>query len=250
MDLVSIILPYYKKKDFINLTIESLLKQTYKNFEIIIVDDEQSLESKDTLANIIKIDPRIYLINNKINLGAGYSRNEAIKVAKGKYLAFCDSDDIWQANKLENQISFMQKMDINFSHTSYNVINYLGKKIGSRKADKEIKFNQLLKSCDIGLSTVILEKKIINDLNICFPNIKTKEDYVVWLYLSKKGIQMMGLDENLTSWRKLDNSLSSSAIQKIFDGYRVYRVYLGLSTIKSLFYLFLLSLNFLIKKIN
>ena len=66
MDLVSIILPYYKKKDFINLTIESLLKQTYKNFEIIIVDDEQSLESKDTLANIIKIDPRINLINNKI----------------------------------------------------------------------------------------------------------------------------------------------------------------------------------------
>lgn len=250
MDLVSIILPYYKKKDFISLTIKSLIKQTYKNIEIIIVDDEQSSESKDILNDIKKKDSRIIVINNRINLGAGYSRNEAIKIAKGKYLAFCDSDDLWKVDKLENQLNFMQKMDINFSYTSYDIINYLGDKIGNRKANKEIKFKQLLSSCDIGLSTVILEKKIIDDLNISFPNIKTKEDYVVWLYLSKSGVQMMGLDENLTSWRKLDNSLSSSVVQKIYDGFRVYRVYLKFSLIKSLFYLFLLSVNFLFKKIN
>ena len=250
MDLVSIILPYYKKKDFISLTIKSLIKQTYKNIEIIIVDDEQSSESKDILNDIKKKDSRIIVINNRINLGAGYSRNEAIKIAKGKYLAFCDSDDLWKVDKLENQLNFMQKMDINFSYTSYDIINYLGDKIGNRKANKEIKFKQLLSSCDIGLSTVILEKKIIDDLNISFPNIKTKEDYVVWLYLSKSGVQMMGLDENLTSWRKLDNSLSSSVVQKIYDGFRVYKVYLKFSLIKSLFYLFLLSVNFLFKKIN
>ena len=144
----------------------------------------------------------------------------------------------------------MQKMDINFSFTSYHIIDDLGNEIGNRKAQKEINFEKLLRSCDIGLSTVILEKKIINDLNISFPNIKTKEDYVVWLYLSKSGIQMMGLDENLTSWRKLDNSLSSSAIQKIFDGFKVYRVYLKFSVVKSLIHLFLLSVNFLLKKIN
>ena len=97
---------------------------------------------------------------------------------------------------------------------------------------------------------MILEKKIINDFNISFPNIKTKEDYVVWLNLSKKGVNMMGLDESLTSWRKLSNSLSSSAIQKIFDGYKVYRIHLKFNLLKSLFYLFLLSVNFLIKKIN
>ena len=159
MDLVSIILPYYKKKDFISLTIKSLIKQTYKNIEIIIVDDEQSSESKDILNDIKKKDSRIIVINNRINLGAGYSRNEAIKIAKGKYLAFCDSDDLWKVDKLENQLNFMQKMDINFSYTSYDIINYLGDKIGNRKANKEIKFKQLLSSCDIGLSTVILEKK-------------------------------------------------------------------------------------------
>ena len=250
MDLISIILPYYKKKDFISLTVDSILKQTYKNFEIIIVNDEQSAESKNILENIKKKDKRILIINNKINLGAGHSRNEAIKIAKGKYLAFCDSDDLWESNKIQNQLNFMQKKNINFSFTSYDIIDDLGNKIGNRKANKEIRFKQLLRSCDIGLSTVILKKKIVSDLNIKFPDIKTKEDYVVWLYLSKSGIQMMGLNENLTSWRKLNNSLSSSVTQKICDGYKVYRVYLKFGLVKSLFYLFLLSVNFLFKKIG
>ena len=247
MDLVSIILPYYKKKDFILLTIQSILKQTYKNFEIIIVNDDQSNESKDILENIKKKDTRISIINNENNFGAGLSRNEAIKIAKGKYLAFCDADDLWEINKLENQLNFMKKKNINFSFTSYNIINDLGNIIGNRKAYEEITFKQLLRSCDIGLSTVIVEKKTINDLNINFPNIKTKEDYVVWLYLSRNGVRMMGLQENLTSWRKLSDSLSSSIFQKILDGYKVYRVYLKLNIVKSLFYLFLLSVNFLIK---
>ena len=134
MDLVSIILPYYKKKDFINLTIESLLKQTYKNFEIIIVDDEQSLESKDTLANIIKIDPRINLINNKINLGAGYSRNVAIKIAKGKYLAFLDDDDIWLKDKLNIQISEMEKLNYKLSSTE----GYFGDGVYNKKTKYEL----------------------------------------------------------------------------------------------------------------
>tara|TARA_B100001093_G_scaffold486248_1_gene521396 strand:- start:2564 stop:3316 length:753 start_codon:yes stop_codon:yes gene_type:complete len=250
MDLVSIILPYYKKKDFILLTIQSILKQTYKNFEIIIVNDDQSNESKDILENIKKKDTRISIINNENNFGAGLSRNEAIKIAKGKYLAFCDADDLWEINKLENQLNFMKKKNINFSFTSYNIINDLGNIIGNRKAYEEITFKQLLRSCDIGLSTVIVEKKTINDLNINFPNIKTKEDYVVWLYLSRNGVRMMGLQENLTSWRKLSDSLSSSIFQKILDGYKVYRVYLKLNIVKSLFYLFLLSINFLIKKKN
>ena len=197
------------------MTIESILKQSYKNFEIIIINDEQSDESNDVLENIKKIDSRISIIKNKSNIGAGYSRNKGIENANGKFLAFCDSDDLWKMNKLENQLKFMKKMDINFSFTSYDVINVLGNKVGNRKAKEKISYKQLLMSCDIGLSTVILEKKIINDLNILFPNIKTKEDYVVWLNLSKKGIKMIGLDESLTSWRKLNNSLSSSTIQKI-----------------------------------
>ena len=250
MDLVSIIIPYYKKKDFISLTIESILKQSYKNFEIIIINDEQTDESNDVLENIKKIDSRISIIKNKSNIGAGYSRNKGIENANGKFLAFCDSDDLWKMNKLENQLKFMKKMDINFSFTSYDVINVLGNKVGNRKAKEKISYKQLLMSCDIGLSTVILEKKIINDLNVLFPNIKTKEDYVVWLNLSKKGIKMIGLDENLTSWRKLNNSLSSSTIQKIFDGYKVYRIYLKFNLLKSLYYLFLLSVNYLLKKKN
>ena len=100
--------------------------------------------------------------DNKNNLGAGFSRNEAIKIAKGKYLAFCDADDLWEINKLENQLIFMKKNNVNFSHTSYNIINDLGSIIGNRRAYKEIKFKELLRSCDIGLSTVVVEKKIIS----------------------------------------------------------------------------------------
>ena len=113
MDLVSIIIPYYKKKDFISLTIESILKQSYKNFEIIIINDEQTDESNDVLENIKKIDSRISIIKNKSNIGAGYSRNKGIENANGKFLAFCDSDDLWKMNKLENQLKFMKKMDLN-----------------------------------------------------------------------------------------------------------------------------------------
>ena len=248
MDKVSIIIPYYKKKDFISLTIESILKQSYKNFEIIIINDEQTDESNDVLENIKKIDSRISIIKNKSNIGAGYSRNKGIENANGKFLAFCDSDDLWKKNKLKNQLKFMKKMDINFSFTSYDVINVLGNKVGNRKAKEKISYKQLLMSCDIGLSTVILEKKIINDLNVLFPNIKTKEDYVVWLNLSKKGINMMGLDESLTSWRKLSNSLSSSIFQRLKDGFTLYNQYMKFNIIKSFFYLFILSINSIKKK--
>ena len=109
-------------------------------------------------------------------------------------------------------------------------------------------YNDLLKSCDIGLSTVILKKKILDNFIICFPNLKTKEDYVLWLKLSKKNVIFFGFEENLTNWRKLKNSLSSSISQKIFDGYKVYRVYLNFSFLTSLIRLFILSVNSILKK--
>ena len=161
MPLVSIVMPYYKKVNFIKDSIESILRQSFKNFEIIIVDDESSSESIRILKKIQDRDKRIKIIKNNKNLGAGISRNKGIKFSKGKYIAFCDCDDLWKKNKLNYQINFMKKSNIEFSFTSYEIINSEGDKIGEIDAQKKMNFKNLVNSCDIGLSSVILKKKYL-----------------------------------------------------------------------------------------
>jgi len=244
--LVSIIIPYYKKKDYIKKTINSILKQTYKKFEIIIINDEPGELSKNILSFLKKKDSRIKIINNKKNIGAGKSRNKGINIAKGKYIAFIDSDDLWKKNKLLKQIEFMRKKNIEISHTSYEIIDDDLVTRGTRQA-KLMNYKELIKSCDIGLSTVIIKKSLIKNLR--FPNLKTKEDYVLWLEIAKKGKTIHALNTKLTQWRKSKNSLSSSVVRKLTDGYYVYRHHLKFGVIKSLYSLFVLSINFL-KKIK
>ena len=159
MDLVSIVIPYYKKKKYINQTINSVLNQTYKNFEVIIIYDDEELQDLNYLKSIVKLDKRISLIINKKKLGAGLSRNRGIKLSKGKYIAFLDSDDYWNKNKLKTQITFMNLNKHSISHTTYQIVNRDNKKISIRKARNFFEIKDLLYSCDIGLSTVILKKK-------------------------------------------------------------------------------------------
>ena len=250
MDLVSIIIPYYKKRSFIDETIKSILNQSYKSFEIILVNDEISIEAQELLSKISNLDKRIFVINNERNLGAGLSRNKGITKSKGKYIAFCDSDDLWKQNKLEKQIKFMKENNLEFSFTSYEIINNKNEKIGFREAKENLSFKQLRNSCDIGLSTVVIKKNIFDNEKFRFEETKTKEDFVLWLILAKNGIPMNGIKECLMSWRKNSESLSSSNIQKIIDGYKVYRNYLQYSRIKSFFFLIILSLNFMLKNIR
>ena len=244
MMLVSIIIPYYKKKDYIKKTINSILKQTYEKFEIIIINDEPGELSKNILSFLKKKDSRIKIINNKKNIGAGKSRNKGINIAKGKYIAFIDSDDLWKKNKLLKQIEFMRRKNIEISHTSYEIIDDDLAIRGTRQA-KVMNYKKLIKSCDIGLSTVIIKKSLIKNLR--FPNLKTKEDYVLWLEIAKKGKTIHALNTKLTQWRKSKNSLSASVVRKLTDGYYVYRHYLKFSVIKSLYSLLVLSINFLNK---
>ena len=158
MSLVSVIMPYYKKKAFIESSIQSILHQSYQNFQIIVIDDELSEESFEVLNRISTLDKRISIKANTINQGAGLSRNSAIKIASGEYIAFCDCDDLWRETKLDEQIKFMKEKNVDFSFTAYDIINENKNKIGFRKAKKLLSFNDLVKSCDIGLSTVVLKK--------------------------------------------------------------------------------------------
>ena len=246
MDLVSIIIPYYKKREFITDTLKSALKQTYKNFEIIIIYDDSDKGDLKFIKKLANTDKRIVLMVNKRSLGAGLSRNKAIKKSKGRYISFIDADDLWKVNKLELQIKFMKKNNFFITHTNYKIVNKQNNILQSRVARDFNNINDLLKSCDIGLSSVIVKKEILTG-NCLFATLKTKEDFVLWLNILKKNIKIVSLKKNLMYWRKLENSLSSSTVQKLFDGFRVYNKYMKFNWIKSLYFLFYLSLNYLRK---
>ena len=247
MSLVSIIMPYFKKRHFLRDSINSVLKQTHHNFEILLIDDEASEESLNYLEEIRNYDVRIHLIKNEYNMGAGESRNKGIGISKGQYIAFCDCDDLWKDNKLELQLKFMKRFDLDFSHTSYEIIDENTKILGYRKTEKDSNFNKLINSCDIGLSTVMVNRTVFNNKEHRFAKIKTKEDYVLWLILAKHDVKILGINDILTSWRKTKGSLSSSTFQKLQDGYKVYRIYLKYSRLKSLFCLMRLSINYILK---
>lgn len=245
MICVSVIVPYFKKKQYIHQTIKSIKLQTHKNLDIIIIYDDEDHNELEIIKNISNKDKRIRVIVNKKNLGAGLSRNIGISKAKGKYIAFIDSDDVWKKNKVEYQLKYMIKKNLDISHTSYEILSK-NKKKKKLKAKTFRNYTQLLPSCDIGLSTVMMKKELIS--KFCkFPNLKTKEDFVLWLLILKKNIIIGSVDKSLTIWRKLDSSLSSSIIQKLRDGFTLYNRFMRFNIFKSFFYLILLSVNSLRK---
>ena len=149
-------------------------------------------------------------------------------------------------NKLKSQIQNMKKKNHLISHTNYEIIDIKNNILDHRVARDFNTINDLIKSCDIGLSSVIVKKELL--VKEClFANLKTKEDFVLWLNILKKNVKISALQKNLMYWRKLDNSLSSSIIQKIRDGYCVYNKFMKFNVLKSLLFLFLLSFNSLLK---
>tara|TARA_A100001011_G_scaffold397675_1_gene499454 strand:- start:1462 stop:2175 length:714 start_codon:yes stop_codon:yes gene_type:complete len=237
-------MPYFKKKEYVEKSILSVMHQTYSNLELIIVYDDESLDDYHYILNISEKFKNIKIIKNDKNVGAGESRNIGIKSANGNLVAFIDADDYWYKEKLEKQIKFLDENNYQFIFC-----NYIKKNKNREKKilfkNKYLDYFSLLKSCDIGLSTVLVKTDLINK-NL-FPNLVTKEDYVVWLKITKNNINAYCLDETLVIWNNSKNSLSSNIIQKILDGYKVYKVYQNFSILKSLLYLTILSLNSLRK---
>jgi len=245
MSLVSIIVPYYKKKFYIEDAINSAINQTFRDIEIIIIFDDPEGDDLSFIKKISQKDERIKLIVNNRNKGAGNSRNIGILKSSGTYIAFLDADDFWSNDKIETQLDFMYENKSNFSHTSYKILKN-DSKVKIRKARDFNQISDLLKSCDIGLSTVMLKKELINS-ECQFPNMVTKEDFVLWLKLLKSGTPINGIDKVLSVWRETDGSLSSSINQKIKDGFIVYYKHMNFSLFKSLFYLMCLIFNYIKK---
>ena len=246
MALVSVIIPYYKKINQISKTLNSVLAQTFQDFEIILIYDDDNVQDLVYIKENFSKNSKIKIVQNKKNYGAGMSRNIGIKYSSGRFVAFLDADDIWYSDKLEKQVKFMRENKYDFSFTNYSKKISNKKSIHVQSKKRKISYKDLLHDNEIGLSTVMLNKNIIK--NELFPSLKTKEDYVAWLKLSKENYIAYNLNEFLSEWNFSTNSLSSSLLQKVMDGFRVYYIYLDFNFFKSLFFLLRLSINSINRK--
>ena len=232
-ELVSIITPAYNSKKFIEDAIESVIAQSYQNWEMIIVDDASTDESIEIIQKYVNIEYRIVLFSNDKNLGASESRNLAIREAKGNYIAFLDSDDIWLPNKLEKQIGLMEKEKIAMSYSNYETINKDGFVTGRFLAPLKITYQDMLKTSYIGTLTTIYSVRKLG--KIYFINIG-HEDYVLKLEILKKIDYAIGIDEVLAQYRITENSLSSNKLKSALWQWNIYRNIEKISILKSIGY--------------
>ena len=218
--LVSVIIPSYNTGRFIEETVNSVLNQTYQNFEILIVDD-CSTDNTDGVISKFS-DERIRYIKNEKNSGAALSRNRALREAKGKWIAFLDSDDLWEKDKLEKQISFMLKNGYKFSYTSYEEIDEASKLSGvSVSGPKKITKAGMFNYCWPGCLTVIYDAEAVGLIQI--EDLKKNNDYAMWLKVCKKENCYL-LDEKLARYRIRSGSISrQSKIKLIKHHYILYK---------------------------
>jgi len=231
--LISIITPSYNAEDFIQETIESVLSQSYTHWEMIIVDDCSSDNTMLIIEKYIKKDSRIKHIRNEENLGVAQSRNNAIKKAKGQYIAFLDADDIWLPKKLEKQLSFMQEKNVLMSYTAYDTIDEQGTYIGSFSVKNKISYDDLLKTSSIGTLTMMYNAKILGKI---YFEILGHEDYVLKLHILKKIDYAEGISKVLAKYRIHTKSLSHNKIKVALWQWHIYRKVEKLSLLKSFYY--------------
>ncbi|MFB5197484.1 glycosyltransferase family 2 protein [Neobacillus sp. KR4-4] len=230
--LISIITPSYNASLFIEQTITSVRKQTYQNWEMIIVDDCSTDNTPEILEQIEKEDERIKVIYLNQNGGAAVARNIALQNAKGRYVAFLDSDDCWKPEKLQKQYSFMQTNYYAFTFTGYELITNDGVLLNKQiPAPEQITYNDMLKNTIIGCLTVMIDRKTVGHFQM--PNIRTRQDLATWLAILKKGFNAYGLNENLAEYRTGNPSISRNKWKAAKMNWFVYRKVEKLNVIKA-----------------
>ncbi|MGP4038863.1 glycosyltransferase family 2 protein [Gracilibacillus sp. D59] len=233
-NLVSVITPTYNSETYIRDTIESVREQTYPHWEMIIVDDGSTDNTISIIEKYQNEDNRIRLIPLKKNQGAAVARNKAMKNAQGRYIAFLDSDDQWLPEKLERQLLFMNQHDYAFSYTKYLEVHSDDQHNKVVTIPDSVEYNDLLKNCVIGCLTVILDRNKIDKIEMV--NIRARQDYALWLNLTRRGFKAFGLQETLAKYRVRHNSISSNKIKMAKQNWKVYREVEKLSLSKSVWY--------------
>lgn len=232
--LISIVVPVYNAERFLEDTIQTVQKQTYKNWELIFVNDCSTDNSVNIIKKHQKKDKRIRLIENEKNSGAALTRNRGIEEANGTYLCFLDADDLWDEEKLEKQLKFMEEKKCAFSFTGYEFALEDGTPNGKKVFIPEsITYKQALKNTTIWTSTVMLDITLLTKKDIYMPNVKRGQDTATWWKILKKIECAYGLNELLSFYRRTSESLSANKLTALKRTWNLYRNVEQLNLIKS-----------------
>lgn len=246
--LVSVIVPCYNMEKYIADTILSVKRQTYPNWELLIVDDVSTDKTTAIIEPFCKDDNRIHLTIKEKHTGIALSRNQAIHMAHGKVLAFLDADDVWHPEKLERQLRFMQEKKVGFSYSSYDLINETGKPLGKIiQTAGDLDYKTYLRNTIIGCSTVIIDTDVVGQVTV--PDYRTSEDTATWLDVLKQGFKAYAIDEPLTSYRIREKSASSNKFKAASDLWKVYRNHEKMSFFKTAYYFFCYAFNAIKKRL-
>ncbi|WP_035668998.1 glycosyltransferase family 2 protein [Flavobacterium sp. 83] len=231
--LVSIITPSFNSEKFIAETIQSVQNQTYKNWELIIVDDCSSDATVSIVTKMALLDNRIQLFQSKKNLGTGIARNTAVTKCKGKYISFLDADDLWKSQKLERQIDFLKTNNLPFTFSFYDCINEEGKSLNRTvEAPRNLSYRQLFFCNYVGNLTGIYDVDYFG--KIAISSIRKRQDWMLWLTILKKIKTAQPIPESLAFYRIRENSISASKLDLLKHNFAVYRTFHGFNTIVSI----------------
>ena len=246
--LVSIIMPSYNAARFIGESINSVLLQTYSNWELLIVDDCSKDNSVEVVRKFANIDKRGVLFSLEKNVGAAAARNVAIEHAQGQYIAFLDSDDVWDEYKLEKQLAFMKQYSYVFTFSNYYVMEENGKKTENIvKVPSSLSYHQYLRNTIIGCLTVIIDRQQTGDFKM--PLIKSSHDMALWLLIMKRGFKAYGLKDVLAGYRLVSTSNTAKKWKAAKDVWKVYREIEGLSVLYAAYCFCGYAINAVLKRI-
>lgn len=231
---VSVITPVYNAEDFLSETIESVLNQTYESFEYLLVDDCSTDNSASLIKEFAKKDSRIKYIKLPENSGAAVARNTGLEEAKGRFIAFVDSDDKWYPEKLERQLDFMVTNDKPFTYTNYEHISEEGEILSSPKLPEKLDYSGLLKNTAIACSTVVIDRKVIGDFRM--PLVRKGQDTATWLKILRNHDYAYLVDDVLNQYRGREGSLSSNKLSALKRTWNTYRNLEKLPLHKALYY--------------
>ena len=247
-ELVSIITPSYNSQAYISQTIESILAQTYSKWELLITDDCSTDQTIEIIKSYQKNDIRIRLFLLDKNQGAGVARNNSIKEANGRYIAFCDSDDQWKKNKLELQLTFIKNNKLLFSYTDYDVVSEDNQFVKRIKCPYRMTYSKLLKNNYVGCLTAIYDKEKLGKMYM--PMIRKRQDWVLWLNIMSKIKNTKGLNDSLSIYRTRAGSVSRGKLHLIKYNWKIYRQELKFTFFASLMYLTQFLFFYTLKKLK
>lgn len=242
-DLVSIITPVYNAEDFLSETIESVLRQTYVNFEFLLVNDQSTDQSVQIIQNYAKKDGRICYFELEKNSGAAVARNYGIENAKGQFIAFIDSDDIWDKNKLKWQLEWMKDHQEAFTYTAYRMVSENGEMIKevNDQLPKRLDYSGLLKNTAIACSTVMIDREVVGDFKM--PLKRKGQDTATWLKILRDHDYACLVPIVLNNYRQREGSLSENKFKALARTWDTYRNYEKLPFFKAAYYFVHYAIN-------